>query len=74
MCLGATFAMLEMKLVLPLIVQRYRLELNPGARVDRSGLVFMIPKGGLPMRVRPQDRQFRSSQVRGTIRDWLEFP
>jgi len=73
MCLGAAFAMLEIKLVLPIILQRYRLTLPPKTRVDRSGLVLSAPKGGLPMRIAAQDRQFTKSEVRGNIRSWVDL-
>ncbi|MGH2592152.1 MAG: hypothetical protein ACRDGG_01420 [Anaerolineae bacterium] len=65
--------MLEIKLVLPIILQRYRLTLPPRARVDRSGLVLSAPKGGLPMRIAAQDRQFTKSEVRGNIRSWVDL-
>ncbi|HXV42676.1 MAG TPA: cytochrome P450, partial [Anaerolineae bacterium] len=55
MCLGATFAMLELKIVLAIILQRYRLSLPPQVTLDRTGLIFSVPKGGLPMQVNPPD-------------------
>jgi cytochrome P450 len=68
MCLGATFAMLELKIVLAIILQRYRLSLPPQVTLDRTGLIFSVPKGGLPMQVNPPDRHFVKSEVRGNIR------
>jgi cytochrome P450 len=73
MCIGATFAMMELKLVLPLIVQRYRLELAPRARIERGGLVLSTIVSGLPMRIHPQDRRFDKSEVRGNIRDLVDL-
>lgn len=67
MCPGAAIAMLQMKLVLPILLQRYRLMLPPAATVDRSGPMLLAPKHGLPMRVYPQDRQFSKTKVTGTI-------
>lgn len=60
--------MMEMKLVLPIILQRFRLSLSQNSKVDRSGLIFSVPKGGLLLRLHVQDRQFASSDVRGNIR------
>ena len=58
MCIGAAFATTEMKLVLPMILQRFRLSIPPGARVDRAGAALAAPRGGLPMRLHAQDRRF----------------
>lgn len=72
-CLGATFAMMELRLVLPTILQRFRLSVPPGTRVDRSGTLLSLPKHRLPMTVSPQDRQFASPGVRGNIHDIVDF-
>ncbi len=73
MCLGAAFAMMEMKIVLPMILQRYRLTLPSGATVDRTGLIFPVPKNELPMQISRQDRQFTRGKVRGNIRALVEL-
>ncbi|HLL56201.1 MAG TPA: cytochrome P450, partial [Myxococcaceae bacterium] len=59
MCIGATFASTALRVVLPIILQRFRLELEPNARVSRvmRGLT-MGPKHGLPMTAQVQDRRF----------------
>lgn len=73
MCLGSTFAMLEIKLVIAMLLQRYRLTLAPNARIDRQLRLTLSPKHGMPMLVTPQDRQFTRSNVRGNIRDMIDF-
>ncbi len=73
MCLGAAFAMMEMKIVLPVILQRYRLTLPPRATVDRTGMIFPVPKNGLPMQIATQDRRFTKDKVRGNIRALVEL-
>jgi cytochrome P450 len=70
-CLGATFAMMELKLIVPMILQRYRLALPPGTRVDRGGTVLSFPKGRLTVELHPQDRQFTRTPVRGNIHEWV---
>lgn len=72
-CLGATFAMLEIKLVLAMLLQRYRLTVAPGARIDRQLRLTLSPKHGMPMVIAPQDRQFTRSSVRGNILDMINF-
>jgi cytochrome P450 len=73
MCLGYTFAMMELKIVLALILQRYRLKLAPGARIDRDVKLTLAPKHGMPMVVARQDRQFSRGEARGNIRELVEL-
>lgn len=76
MCIGATFALFEMKIVLAMLLQRYRLEQPAGARVDRFGFITISPRGGLTMLAHAQDRQFQRGVggVRGTVREMVELP
>jgi cytochrome P450 len=48
-CVGATMAMIELKLVMAQIAQRYRLRLAPGARVVPAAGTTMHPKYGMNM-------------------------
>jgi cytochrome P450 len=73
MCLGAMFAMIEMKLVLATLLQRFRLTLRPGARVDYGGLMLSQPKQGLPMMITQQDHRFTKSAVHGNIRTLVDL-
>jgi cytochrome P450 len=51
-CIGNHFAMMEATLLLAIILQRYRLELLPGQRLELAPSVTLRPKGpGLRMRV-----------------------
>jgi cytochrome P450 len=52
-CIGNAFAMMEMQLVLPMIARRFRLELEPNARLELDPSVTLRPKTGVPMRARP---------------------
>ncbi len=70
MCIGWAFAMQELRVVLAMLLQRYRLALVPGTRVDLT--VRMQPKHGLPMHVHAQDRQFGATPVHGTIRNLIQ--
>ncbi len=74
MCIGEPFAMMTMKLVLSLVVQRFRFTVTPGARIDRKVTVTLSPKHGMPMRLERQDGRFCSSPVRGTIHEMVELP
>ncbi len=50
-CIGNMFAMMEARLVLAMIVARYRVRLVPGTNVTPEPLVTLRIKNGLPMTV-----------------------
>jgi cytochrome P450 len=52
-CIGNAFAMMEMQLVVPMVLRRFRLELEPNARVELDPSVTLRPRAGVPMRLRP---------------------
>ncbi|WP_394824355.1 cytochrome P450 [Pendulispora albinea] len=53
-CIGNAFAMMEAQILLAMIVQRYRLELLPGARVAAEPVVTLRPRHGMPMMITPR--------------------
>jgi cytochrome P450 len=71
MCIGWAFAMQELRVVLAMILQRFRLSLVAGTPVDLT--VRMQPKRGLPMRIHTQDRQFHASPLQGNIRALVDL-
>jgi cytochrome P450 len=73
MCIGSTFALMEIKIVLAMLLQRYRLALAPGARVDRRVTITMSPRHGMPMIVAPRDQRITLGQVRGNIREIVDL-
>ena len=52
-CLGMGLAMLEARLILATLAQRYRLDVVPWHRVDLAASITLAPRGGMPMVVRP---------------------
>jgi cytochrome P450 len=76
MCIGASFATMEIKIVLATLLQQFRVEMPARARVDRRVQITMAPRDGLTMRVRPADRAWGAGarDVRGNIRDLVELP
>ena len=72
-CIGGTFAMVEIKIVLAMLLQRYRLRVAPGTRIDRCFRMSLTPRHGLPMIIATQDRQFAKSEVRGNIHEMIDF-
>lgn len=71
MCIGWAFAMQELRIVLSMLMQRYRLSIVPGTRIGAD--IRMTPKPAMPMRVYPQDRQFQRGSVRGNIHDLVDL-
>ncbi|CAF1307424.1 unnamed protein product [Rotaria sp. Silwood1] len=53
-CIGQNFAMLEAKIMLALIIRRFRFELEPGQKLVPEIIVTMRPKYGMWMRVSPR--------------------
>jgi cytochrome P450 len=50
-CIGNGFAMMEARLILATVVQRWRLSLEPGQEIVPAQLVTVRPKHGMRMRV-----------------------
>lgn len=75
-CIGAAFAMMEIKIILAMLLQRYRLQFAAQKPIDRSGVIVMMPKHGMSMKVHLQDRQFSQGvgSVQGNIRDMVDLP
>jgi cytochrome P450 len=71
-CIGAEFAMQEMKVVLAMLLQRYRLAVVPNARIEPKGR-NLDPAHGMPMHIIRQDRRFERVPVRGGIHRLVEF-
>lgn len=72
-CLGAGFARMEIKLVLAVLLQRWRPLLKPGIRIDRGGVMVSQPKRGLPVTLFPTVGPPARSQVTGNIRRLIDL-
>ncbi|MCC7547748.1 MAG: cytochrome P450 [Burkholderiales bacterium] len=56
-CIGGTLAMMEGKLILAQVAQRYLLDLAPGQRVEAMAATTMRPRHGMRMHVRARAAQ-----------------
>jgi cytochrome P450 len=54
-CIGNTFALVEAQLILATILQRFRLELAPGWKVEPEPLITLRPRGGIWMLIEEAD-------------------
>jgi cytochrome P450 len=75
-CIGAPLAMMEIKIVLAMLLMQYRWQYLPQQKVDRQGMIVMIPKYGMHMLVHHQDRQFTQGvgSVKGNIHEMVDLP
>ncbi len=74
MCLGSTLAMAEIKLVVAIIVRRYRLALAAGGRVDARGPMILAPKGGIPVDILHANSARAPTEAHGTICSLVNLP
>jgi len=76
MCIGAGFAMLETRLILAMLLQRFRFEIVEGAAIDRAGIVVLAPRRGMPMRLCHRDSSANKTvpTAKGNIRELVELP
>ncbi len=76
LCIGAAFALMEIKIVLAMLLQRFRWQLLPEQMIDRKGFISLKPKFGLQMQAFPQDRNFAQGVggVQGNIREMVQLP
>ena len=74
LCLGAGFAMLEMKIVLSMIFQRFRLHVAPDARIDYDVKGALTPKRGMPMIITSHSEASTRQPVKGTIHTLVDLP
>lgn len=73
MCIGMSFAMQTLVVAIARVMQRFRLSLAPGARIDRRVTVTLAPRRGLPMRIAAPDGRFERAPVRGDVLDFVEL-
>lgn len=72
-CIGPNFAYMEMKIVLSLVLQRYRPALAKGAMIDRATDPTLIPKNGMPMKLLPVGARHELNRPAGNINEMVEF-
>ena len=72
-CIGAIFAMQAMKISISMILQRFRLQVVDGAKIESVVRVTMSPRYDIPVRIFSQDRKFARSDVRGDICEMVEM-
>ena len=72
-CIGASLSMLQLKIALSIIVQRFSFMLKPGTRVDCIGLNSIRPKNGLPMMLTHAGARIPVIPFKGNIHKIVRF-
>jgi len=74
MCIGATFAMFEIKIVLALLLQRFHFELLPGQTINRQFTITMSPAPRVLMRIERRGKRWaRPAYVRGNVHEMVRL-
>ena len=74
MCMGTAFATLLFKIAVSVIWQRFRLEVVPGACINRHANLTLGVEDTLPVRLHTQDGRFTCSPVTGNVLEMVELP
>lgn len=74
-CLGAMFANQALRIILPMVLRRYRYSLRDGATVSRlTRANILLAKNGLWMRIEPYDRKERTpGKINGDISELVHL-
>jgi cytochrome P450 len=72
-CIGTSLGMMQLKIALSMLLQRYSFTLKPGARVDCAGLNSIRPKNGLPMIVDERGKASPPAAFDGNIHKIVHF-
>jgi len=72
-CIGQSLAMMQLKIAMSMILQRFSLTLKPGATVDAEGMNSIRAKNGLPMMVNPRNDNPTVERFKGNIHNIVHF-
>lgn len=76
MCIGSAFATMEIKIVLAMLLQRFRIAPLPKQEIDFRVAITMAPKPGIQVALHPADGQWDKSAggIRGSVRELVYLP
>ncbi len=72
-CIGASLAMMQLKIALTMLIKRFQFSLKPGINVDCAGFNSIRPKRGLPMILRRPDTKLQPVAFQGNVRKIVQF-
>jgi cytochrome P450 len=73
LCLGAPLATLIIKLTMHQVFRRFRLQVQPGANIERHGTLSLGAKHGVPVVLHAADGAFTASPVVGSIHEMVDL-
>lgn len=72
-CIGTSLGMMQLKIALSMMLQRFSFTLKPGVRVDCAGLNSIRPRNGLPMIVDERGKAPPPAAFKGNIHKIVHF-
>jgi cytochrome P450 len=72
-CIGQSLAMMQLKIALSILLQRFSFSLKPGAKVDCAGLNSIRPTKGLPMIVNDVNAWLPVVPFEGNVHKIVQF-
>ena len=72
-CIGQPLAMMQLKIALSIVLQRFVLTLKPGTVVECVGMNSIRPKHGLPMIVHEPETEITVEPIKGNIHTIVEL-
>jgi cytochrome P450 len=72
-CIGASLAMMQLKIAMSILLKRFRFTLKPGTRVDYTGMNAIRPKHGLPMLLHTVYEKIDPVPFEGNIKKLVAF-
>ena len=72
-CIGTSLGMMQLKIALSMLLQRYSFSLKPGTKVVCAGLNSIRPKNGLPMIVNERGEIPSPEKFEGNIHKIVHF-
>ncbi|SFI44005.1 cytochrome P450 [Planctomicrobium piriforme] len=75
MCVGAALGMMQLKISLPMILNRFKLSMVPNSEVNgRVMSTMLFPTSTVPVLLSEHDGQFESAPVSGSIHSLIDLP
>jgi cytochrome P450 len=74
MCVGTSYAMQMIRIILPALLQRFRLTVVPMTRVDRRISTILTPDQPVPMHLDPPGGGYSASPIVGNVHEMVHWP
>ncbi len=72
-CIGKYFALFEIKIVLTMILQKFKPVVLENSKIDRGMRISFIPNGGLSVTLKPAGYESTRTKISGNILDTFEY-